>query len=62
MAPAKYTPIICVGIGLSGIGVGAQLKRKYGLDFADIHFYERNENYGGTWWVNQYPGQCRSWL
>ena len=55
----KYTPLICIGLGLSGICLGAQLKRKYGLKFADMHFYERNESHGGTWWVNRYPGEIR---
>jgi cation diffusion facilitator CzcD-associated flavoprotein CzcO len=53
----KFTPVICIGVGLSGICLGAQLKIKYGLDFADVHFYDRNAGYSGTWWVNRYPGE-----
>jgi hypothetical protein len=56
----KYTPVLCIGLGLSGLCLGMQLKRKYGLNFADMHFYDRNDGYSGTWWVNRYPGECRS--
>ncbi|GJJ09078.1 hypothetical protein Clacol_003300 [Clathrus columnatus] len=51
----KYNKIVCIGLGLSGICLGVQLKRKW--NFKDMHFYDRNENYSGTWWVNRYPGK-----
>ncbi|GJJ12941.1 hypothetical protein Clacol_007188 [Clathrus columnatus] len=50
----KYTEILCIGVGFSGICLGAQLKRKFG--FIDIHFYDRNASVAGTWYANQYPG------
>ncbi|KAF8591629.1 FAD/NAD(P)-binding domain-containing protein [Ramaria rubella] len=50
----KYSEILCIGFGLSGICLGVQLQRKFG--FTDIHFYDRNPNPSGTWWANRYPG------
>ncbi|KAF8591651.1 FAD/NAD(P)-binding domain-containing protein [Ramaria rubella] len=50
----KYTEVLCIGFGLSGICLGVQLQRKFG--FTDIHFYDRNSNPSGTWWANRYPG------
>ncbi|KAL0932219.1 ATP-binding cassette [Colletotrichum truncatum] len=51
---ASYTQFACIGTGFSGIGLGASLRRWYGID--DIRFFERNSNLGGTWFVNRYPG------
>jgi len=56
MTESKYTPVICIGLGVTGICLGVQLKCMYGLDFADVHFYDRNEGCAGTWWSNRYPG------
>lgn len=53
-ATVKYNEIVCVGLGLSGICLGAQLRRKW--NFRDMHFYDRNESHSGTWFVNHYPG------
>lgn len=50
----KYTEIVCIGLGFSGICLGVQLKRALGFD--DIHFYDRNPSVAGTWYANQYPG------
>ncbi|MCA1243312.1 NAD(P)/FAD-dependent oxidoreductase [Stappia stellulata] len=44
--------VLVVGAGVSGICVGANLKR-LGVDFEII---EKNEEFGGTWWENRYPG------
>ncbi|WKT51481.1 FAD/NAD(P)-binding domain superfamily [Fusarium oxysporum f. sp. vasinfectum] len=49
-----YSRFACIGTGLSGIGLGATLKRWYNLD--DIHYFERQSQPGGTWLQNQYPG------
>jgi cation diffusion facilitator CzcD-associated flavoprotein CzcO len=49
-----YSRFACIGTGLSGIGLGATLKRWYNLD--DIHYFERQRQPGGTWLQNQYPG------
>ncbi|KAF9875446.1 hypothetical protein CkaCkLH20_07266 [Colletotrichum karsti] len=49
-----YSQFACVGTGFSGIGLGATLRRWYNI--GDIRFFERNDDLGGTWLVNQYPG------
>ncbi|KAL2862407.1 flavin-containing monooxygenase [Aspergillus lucknowensis] len=50
----SYSQIACVGTGISAIALGATLKRWYQLD--DIRFFERNDDCGGTWHINSYPG------
>jgi cation diffusion facilitator CzcD-associated flavoprotein CzcO len=48
--------IAIVGTGFAGLGMAARLKRE-GID--DFVVLERNEDVGGTWWDNSYPGcQC----
>ena len=48
--------VAIVGTGFSGLGMGARLKRE-GID--DFVVLERNDEVGGTWWDNTYPGcQC----
>ncbi|KAG7053128.1 dimethylaniline monooxygenase [Colletotrichum scovillei] len=58
MSKASDTPTFsqfaCVGTGFSAIGLGATLKRWYGI--GDIKFFERHSDLGGTWFINQYPG------
>ncbi|MDT0200685.1 NAD(P)/FAD-dependent oxidoreductase [Nocardioides sp. AE5] len=44
---------IIVGAGLGGIGIAIQLKR---LGIEDFEILERNDDLGGTWHVNHYPG------
>ncbi|KAL4912906.1 hypothetical protein BDW62DRAFT_214649 [Aspergillus aurantiobrunneus] len=50
----SYSQIACVGAGLSGIALGATLKRWYRMD--DIRFFERHGDCGGTWHISSYPG------
>jgi len=48
--------VAIVGAGFSGLGMAARLKSE-GID--DFVVLERNEEVGGTWWDNTYPGcQC----
>ncbi|KAG6039002.1 hypothetical protein E4U41_003357 [Claviceps citrina] len=49
-----YSRFACIGSGFSAIGLGATLKRWYGI--TDIQFFERNSDLGGTWFANKYPG------
>src|SRR5687768_12894288 len=49
-----YSQFICIGTGFSGIGLGATIKRWYGI--TDVHFFEREAEVGGTWYLNSYPG------
>jgi len=51
---SKETTIIIIGAGASGIAMGCQLQRK--LNFTDFEIYEKDVEFGGTWWVNTYPG------
>ncbi|KYK59859.1 hypothetical protein DCS_00993 [Drechmeria coniospora] len=52
--PVGYSQFACIGSGFSAIGLGATLKRWYGI--TDVRFFERHEDLGGTWFVNTYPG------
>ncbi|KAK1987950.1 monooxygenase [Colletotrichum cereale] len=49
-----YSQFACIGSGFAGIGLGAQLKRWYGIE--DVQFFERHHELGGTWFINKYPG------
>lgn len=51
----SYTQFACIGSGFSGIGLGATLKRWYGIQ--DIAIFERHADLGGTWFANKYPGE-----
>ncbi|OJJ07658.1 hypothetical protein ASPVEDRAFT_46910 [Aspergillus versicolor CBS 583.65] len=50
----SYSQIACIGAGISGIALGATLKRWYQLD--DIRLFERHSDCGGTWHISSYPG------
>lgn len=50
----SYSRFACIGSGFSAIGLGATLKRWYGID--DVRFFEKHSELGGTWFANQYPG------
>jgi len=44
---------VIVGAGFAGIGAAIQLKR---LGYDDFVILEREDDLGGTWYVNHYPG------
>lgn len=50
---ARTREAIIVGAGLGGIGIAIQLKQ---LGIEDFTMLERNDDLGGTWHVNHYPG------
>jgi len=52
MASMQLDAII-VGAGFAGIGAAIQLKR---LGFDDFVVLDREDDLGGTWYVNHYPG------
>lgn len=54
----SYSRFACIGSGFSAIGLGATLKRWYGID--DVRFFEKHSELGGTWFANQYPGAHHS--
>lgn len=49
---ARRLKAIVIGGGISGICAGIELQRA-GIDYA---IFEKNEDFGGTWWENRYPG------
>ncbi|KAF4331907.1 monooxygenase [Fusarium beomiforme] len=65
-APAQEGPafqprklrVVCIGAGFAGLMLSYQ--HKHGdtpLDrFMDLRIYEKNDDVGGTWLVNKYPG------
>lgn len=46
--------VICIGAGISGILAGIRLPQK--IKNLDLMIYEKNEDIGGTWFENRYPG------
>lgn len=52
-APAHIHDVVIVGAGFGGMGAAIQLKRS-GYD--DLAIVEREDDLGGTWHVNRYPG------
>ncbi len=46
--------LICIGAGLAGIA--AAYKYQKDLENVDFTIYEKNEEVGGTWYENRYPG------
>jgi cation diffusion facilitator CzcD-associated flavoprotein CzcO len=49
----KLFDAVIVGAGFAGIGTAIQLKR---LGIEDFVILEREDDLGGTWYVNHYPG------
>ncbi|MEH0060031.1 NAD(P)/FAD-dependent oxidoreductase, partial [Auritidibacter ignavus] len=54
VAPGIDFRVAVIGSGISGLGVAYRLLQA-GLDFT---VFEKNQEVGGTWWENIYPG-CR---
>jgi cation diffusion facilitator CzcD-associated flavoprotein CzcO len=52
MGVAQFDAVI-VGAGFSGLAAAVELK---GLGYANIVILEREDDLGGTWHVNRYPG------
>jgi cation diffusion facilitator CzcD-associated flavoprotein CzcO len=50
---AQQSDVVIVGAGFAGIGAAIQLKR-LGMD--DFVLLDREDDLGGTWYVNHYPG------
>jgi ribulose 1,5-bisphosphate synthetase/thiazole synthase len=46
--------VIYLGAGVSGINAAIQLP-KY-VPNLDLTIYDKNDDAGGTWWENRYPG------
>ena len=52
-ATVEHIPLLIIGSGFGGIGLGARL-RSVGID--DFVILERTGDLGGTWSRNTYPG------
>ena len=56
--------VICLGAGYSGLMMAIMFNEKMKDANAELVIYERNEDLGGTWLENRYPGiacdACRS--
>jgi cation diffusion facilitator CzcD-associated flavoprotein CzcO len=48
------TPVLIIGAGMSGMALGIQLIRQYGL--RNFEIVEKTTQVSGTWAVNSYPG------
>jgi cation diffusion facilitator CzcD-associated flavoprotein CzcO len=46
--------VIVIGAGLSGILAGIRFTQR--IPNLDLTIYDKNEDVGGTWWENRYPG------
>ena len=54
IAPSRRFRVAVIGAGVSGIAAAYRLQQS-GVDFS---VYEKNDEVGGVWWENRYPG-CR---
>ncbi|ETS85705.1 hypothetical protein PFICI_03730 [Pestalotiopsis fici W106-1] len=55
--PVDYSrpiKVICIGAGVSGILTGIRFPQH--IDNLDLVIYEKNQDLGGTWYENRYPG------
>jgi NADPH-dependent 2,4-dienoyl-CoA reductase/sulfur reductase-like enzyme len=49
--------VVCVGAGYAGLMMAYKWKYQMKVDdFVDLVIYEKNNDVGGTWLVNRYPG------
>lgn len=51
---ARPLKIIVIGAGFSGIYLGIRISER--LRDVDLIIYDKNEDVGGTWFENKYPG------
>lgn len=54
VAPSSRFRVAVIGAGVSGIAAAYRLQQAN----VDFSVYEKNEEVGGVWWENRYPG-CR---
>uniref|UniRef100_A0A8H7KFR0 FAD/NAD(P)-binding domain-containing protein n=1 Tax=Bionectria ochroleuca TaxID=29856 RepID=A0A8H7KFR0_BIOOC len=46
--------VICIGAGMSGIICGVRFPQR--IENLDLTIYEKNDDVGGVWYENRYPG------
>ncbi|KAJ9143793.1 Short-chain dehydrogenase/reductase SDR [Pleurostoma richardsiae] len=54
MAPRTEPRLIIIGCGTAGIALAARLRSQLG--YKNFVIYERENDVGGTWYLNTYPG------
>lgn len=54
MGTKRKLKVIFMGAGCSGINFAAQLQKR--MENVDLTIYEKNDDFGGTWLENKYPG------
>lgn len=47
---------IIVGAGMSGLCMASQILRQKALTHDEFRLFDVNDDYGGVWQANQYPG------
>ncbi|EXJ66474.1 uncharacterized protein A1O5_10626 [Cladophialophora psammophila CBS 110553] len=57
-AEPKVQRIFCVivGAGLTGVSLGYQILRTHTLRHEEFRIFDRNQDFGGVWESNRYPG------
>ena len=53
---SKSFDVVIIGAGFGGIGTAIQLKK---LGYENLLIVDREDDLGGTWHVNRYPGLAR---
>lgn len=48
--------VVCMGAGYSGLMMAIMFSQQMQRKNAELVIYERNEDLGGTWLLNRYPG------
>ena len=49
--------VACIGAGYSGLMMAIMFSQKMKGKNAELVVYERNQDLGGTWLLNRYPGK-----
>jgi cation diffusion facilitator CzcD-associated flavoprotein CzcO len=52
----KHRFCIIIGAGVCGIIQGCEFLRSKTIPLEEFELLDRNEDYGGVWWRNTYPG------
>ncbi|KAK2807578.1 hypothetical protein FQN51_000011 [Onygenales sp. PD_10] len=57
LKPSRKIRVISIGAGFSGLTLANKIQRTFKLDdIVDHVLYEKNDEIGGTWYENKYPG------
>lgn len=53
--PSKIR-VACAGAGATGLCCAYKMERMLEANSWELTLFEKNEQFGGTWWENTYPG------